>query len=127
MKLIAVTGIITLVLWACAPVRQPVKTSAVFSHDAQDSTEYEILIIDPGFDLWNSTHYSPAKDYSNEYYRNKNWVAVSSWNEYFRTGKYSWVIDSYIDYQPSIDYGIEVNRKLFWYFRFIREKYRIRL
>ena len=124
MKLYAIIGVIALIACSCSPAREPVKTSAVLT---SDSTEYEVLIIDPTFDLWYATNYSPAKDYSNDYYRNKNWISVTNWNEYFRTGKYGWVIDSYIEYQPSVDYGIEVNRELFWYFRYIREKYRIRL
>jgi hypothetical protein len=37
------------------------------------------------------------------------------------------VIDSWINYQPQIDYGIDVNRKLYWYFRFVEDYYGIRL
>lgn len=37
------------------------------------------------------------------------------------------IIESYIDYRPNIDYGIEVNRKLFWYFKYVKSKYGINL
>jgi hypothetical protein len=126
-KLSLITGIMALFFWACSPVKETAKTSATLSKNFQDSTEYEIHIIDPWFDQWYLINYSEAKDYTNEYYHNKNLIAVSNWNEYYRTGKYDLVIDSYIDYQPNIDYGIEVNRKLYWYFRYVREKYKIRL
>lgn len=93
----------------------------------QDSTEYEILIIDPDFDRWYLLNYSPAKDHSQEYYRGKNHVAVINWNNYYRAGRYGRVIESLIDYQPTIDYGMEVDRKLYWYFTYVVSTYKIRL
>jgi hypothetical protein len=116
--------IMALMVWACSPAKKASNASVTLT---KDSVEYEISIIDPRFDQWYIINYSPAKDYSNEYYRSKNMIAVINWNDYYRSGKYSRVIDSYIDYQPNIDYGIEVNRKLFWYFKFVIDTYNIRL
>ena len=127
MKLNLFFGIMALLVWACSPAREASKTSATLIKNSKDSTEYDILIIDTHFDQWYLLNYNPAKDYSNEYYRSKNMIAVINWNDYYRSGKYSRVIDSYIDYQSSIDYGIEVNRKLFWYFKFVIETYKISL
>ena len=127
MKLSFFIGIMALLVWACSSVKDISKTSATLTQNSQDSTEYEIHIIDPWFDQWYMLNYAEAKDYTNEYYHNKNLIAVSNWNEYYRVGKYDLVIDSYIDYQPNIDYGIEVNRQLYWYFKYVREKYKVRL
>jgi Family of unknown function (DUF6146) len=127
MKLSLFMGIMALLVWTCSPVKEASKTSAKLNQNSQDGTEYEILIIDPHFDQWYLINYTPAKDYSNDYYRSKNLIAVTTWNDYYRTGRYSRVIDSYIDYQLNIDYGIEVNRKLYWYFKYIQNNYRIRL
>ena len=118
---------ITITVWACSPVREGSKTTARLTHDSLDSTEYELIIIDLRFDNWYLMNYSPAKDRSNEYYRSKNLEAVINWNDYFRNARYTRVIDSYIDYEPNIDYGIEVNRRLYWYFKYIVETYKIRL
>lgn len=120
-------GIMALLIWACSPVKEAAKTSATLAKNSQDSTEYEILIIDPQFDQWYLVNYSPAKDYSNDYYRSKNQVAVASWNFFYREGKYPRVIESSIDCQSNIDYGLEVNRKLYWYFTYVENNYRIRL
>lgn len=119
-------GITALLIMACSSVKEGSKTARLSQSD-QDSTQYELIIIDIGFDNWYLLNYSPAKDYSNEYYRSRNMVAVINWNNYYRDAKYTRVIDSYIDYQPNIDYGIEVNRKLFWYFRYIVETCKINL
>jgi len=120
-------GILALMVWACSPVKEALKTSAILAQDSLDSTEYHILIIDPWFDQWYLFNYSPALDHSNDYYRTKNLIAVGNWNDHCRSGRYINVIDSYIDYRPDVDYGIEVNRKLFWYFKYIMSNYKIRL
>ena len=120
-------GMIALLIWGCSPVKEVSKTSATLNQTGQDSTEYEILIIDPNFDQWYLLNYSPAKDYSKEYYRGKNIVAIANWNDYYLRGKYGRVIDAAIDYRPNVDYGIEVDRKLYWYFRYVVSEYKIRL
>jgi hypothetical protein len=120
-------GIIALLIWACSPARQASKTSATLKQASQDSTEYEIIILDILFDNWYLLNYSPAKDYTKEYYQTRNLVGVTNWNYYYRSGRYTRVIESQIDYQPNVDYGIEVDRKLYWYFKYIVSTYKIRL
>jgi len=120
-------GIMILVLGACSTVKETSGHKAVLKPDGHDSTEYDLVIIDIQFDHWYQINYSPAKDYSNEYYRGKNNMAVETWNQYYRDGRYRNIIDSAIDYQSNTDYGIDVNRKLYWYFKFITEQYHIRL
>jgi hypothetical protein len=122
-----IIGIMILLVWACSPVKEASKTSARLAQNSEDTTKYEIQIIDIHFDQWYLLNFDPSKDHSNDYYRNKNLIAVANWNDYYRTNRYSQVIDSYIDYWSNIDYGIEVNRKLYWYFKYIKESYKIRL
>jgi len=126
MKKLLFPVFILLIIWACTPSQ---KTGSVSKNKVVqiDSMEYEITIIDYDFDNWYLLNYSPSKDYSNEYYRSKNHIGVGNWNDYFARGKYSRVIENNIYYNYSTDYGIEVNRKLFWYFKFIEETYHIRL
>ena len=52
---------------------------------------------------------------------------MTNWNDYYRSGRYSLIIESLIDYQPDVDYGIEVDRELYWYFMYISSTYKIRL
>jgi len=127
MKVIFFTGTMALLIWACSPVKEATKTSANLVHSSQDSADYEILIIDNTFDQWYLMNYSPARDNSNDYYRSMNLIAVANWNDYYRNGRYTQVIDSEINYHPETDYGIEVNRKLYWYFKFLTTNYGIRL
>lgn len=135
MNRISIFVIIAIMAWACSPSKHAAKqqeqgtakTSVAVMQKNQDSTEYDIVIIDPNFDHWYLLNYSPAKDHSNDYYHQKNIIAVSNWNEYYRTARYSGIIETPVQYYPDVDYGMEVNRKLFWYFKYIRDNFGIRL
>lgn len=127
MKRLIVLGLVAILAGSCTLQKEAAKSSAALAVKDQDSTEYEILIIDPYFDTWYTMNYSPALDRTNENYRTFNQFAVLNWNNYFNRGRYRKVIDSYIYYEPARDYGIEVNRKLYWYFKYIESTYRIPL
>ncbi len=126
MKKLLFPVLILLVVFSCSPSHKVV-TSDKHSVIISDSTEYEITIIDTEFDTWYLLNFSEAKDHSNEYYRSKNQVGVINWNDYFNIGRYHRIIENYIYYDNSIDYGIEVNRKLYWYFKYTEDKFKIRL
>jgi hypothetical protein len=127
MKVSIIAGIIAFFACAWAPARVEAQHSGPLAHKSQDSTQYEITIIDPLFDDWYLKNFNMAEDRTDMYYRSQDLIAVMNWNYYFHTGRYYNVIESYIDYQPNIDYGINVNRKLFWYFKYIKETYGIPL
>lgn len=127
MKPAFLLSVIAMLIWSCSSVQNTTGSSAKLIGNSPDSTEYELVIIDIHFDQWYTMNYSEAKDRTDTYYQSKNLVAASRWNDYYRRGKYINVVDSYFDYQPQIDYGIEVNRKLFWYFSFVEEYYGIKL
>jgi hypothetical protein len=94
---------------------------------SQDSTEYEVVVFDTEFDTWYLINFNRVLDMSNDYYRSMNNLAVSRWNSYYTSGRYSRVVENYLDYDYNIDYGIEVNRKLYWYFKFVQEHDHLRL
>jgi hypothetical protein len=118
-------GITVLLLWACSTSKDTAKTSVTVARNDKDTSEYEILIIDPEFDQWYYRNYSESKDRPKEYYHGRNIQAVSRWNEYYTTGKYRNVVESILNYYPEIDYGIEVNRKLYWYFEYVESYYHV--
>ena len=127
MKPVFFISFIVLLVWVCSPARNVTKSSAKLEPGTTDSTQYELIVTDIHFDSWYTMNYSDAKDRTDTYYQSKNLVAASRWNDYYNRGKYINVVDSYFGYQPQIDYGIELNRKLFWYFSFVEEYYRIKL
>lgn len=89
-----------------------------------DSLEYELIIIDPGFEGWLAS--KPSVNYlSNTYYRSRNNLYVIEWNHrYLSPLTYGSKYENYIDYDSRIDYGVELNYKLYYYFRYFEEKNR---
>ena len=59
----------------------------------------------------------------------KNRLYVFEWNQRVRNPSVfnPNVYENLIDYQPHIDYGYDVNYKLFNYFEFAQQKYSMRL
>jgi len=126
MKKLLFSMFVLLVAWSCS-TSQKASSSGPKPIIKNDSTEYKIIVIDPEFDHWYLMNFSQPKDRSNEYYRSKNQIGVSNWNDYFIRNLYPHIIDSSINYDYSVDYGIEVNRILFWYFKYYEDQFKIRL
>jgi len=96
---------------------------------ADNKTEYEILIIEPGFNIWLRTIARPEGFYSQRFLENRNQIWVTNWNNRVNQPQLysSRLYEMPIDYQPHIDYGYEVNYKLYNYFIYFQRKYRQRL
>jgi uncharacterized protein YcfL len=95
---------------------------------ANEALNYEIIIIDTGFTSFLTT--ARSKDfYSESYLKNKNRVYVAVWNNRARNPqKYnSNIYENVVDYQQNVDYGLDVNYKLYWYFKFAEQKYKMKL
>jgi hypothetical protein len=95
---------------------------------ANEELEYEIIIIDPGFETYLYTIAKPANFYSQDYYEIKNQRYVVEWNIRARTPmRYNAdIYEMEINYEPHIDYGLDVNYKLYNYFKFVEYKYKER-
>ncbi len=91
--------------------------------------EYEILIIEPGFNTWLATSAKPSGFYSKTFMETRNIEYVNIWNQ--RVNQYrnntKGLYEMEIDYQPNIDYGYEVNYKLYNYFIYFQLTYKQRL
>jgi len=96
---------------------------------ANDSLEYEIIIIDPGFTYFLNAVAQPEGFYSQNYLEARNRVWVINWNQRFLNPSQfnANIYENRIDYQQNIDYGYEVNYKLFNYFLFAQQKYNMDL
>ncbi|MBE7638909.1 hypothetical protein GUB10_01065 [Salegentibacter sp. BLCTC] len=92
---------------------------------ANDSLEYEIIIIEPGFNLFINSVAKPEGYYSQQYLENKNKILVSDYNQRVSQPQI-YNSDLYlqeINYDPSIDYGYEVNYLLYNYFVYFSRHY----
>ena len=96
---------------------------------ANEALEYEIIIIDQGFTSYLNSIARPMSYHSKMYLQNKNRIYVAIWNSRARNlTKYNPnIYENVIEYEPNVDYGLEVNYKLYWYFKFAEQKYKMRL
>ncbi|MGY8914869.1 MAG: DUF6146 family protein [Flavobacteriales bacterium] len=96
---------------------------------ANDSLEYDIIIIEPGFNFWLQSIAKPRQYYSQSFMENRNDLYVREWNsrvlqpQRFSPNLY----ELQINYDPFIDYGYEVNYQLYNYFIYFQRKYNQRL
>lgn len=103
----------------------PVRYGQNMILDRGDEDEYEVTIIDSGFDRWFATHARPVGFHSPQYYEAMNRRYVSAWNEKVATHGFrpNSPFQQRINYDPNIDYGLEVNYKLYYYFKYIEDVY----
>ncbi len=122
---------IVLLVWSCGS--SPIKNNNSQKEEpvviANDSLQYEIIIIDIGFNLYLNTIAKPVGFYSQNYLENKNRFYVNAWNYRVRNPQaYNPnIYENVIDYDLNTDYGYDVNYKLFNYFEFAQRKYKMRL
>ena len=91
-----------------------------------DTTEYELVVFDPGFKSWFLTNRKPKWSYDNKYYKTKNQLYVAEWNNRVRQYMSRPPYEFRIEYDPTEEYGLDVNWKLYWYFKYLEDKYGIR-
>ncbi len=121
--------IIAIIFYACGNTNKTVKSDTDLPEHAvkiaNDSLEYEIIIIDIGFDTYLKSIAKPANYHSQNYYETKNRFYVTEWNIRARNPlRYnSNIYENVIDYDFHTDYGLDVNYKLYNYFKFVEYKY----
>lgn len=96
---------------------------------ANDDLEYEIIIIEPGFNYWLESVAREKGYYSQQFLETRNIQLVLAYNQrviqphVYDPNLYEWQIN----YQRGIDYGYDVNYKLYNYFIYFQLKYKQQL
>lgn len=118
---------------ACSTQKRAVK---VVSHEenkvaqdtaAKDSVEYDLETFDGKFETWYQLHDSPALYRSQSYYENWNRQYVAAWNANAMDPRKSWFFDPIVGYDPTVDYGFELNHELFYYFQYVEHVLKIQI
>ncbi|MFC4721955.1 DUF6146 family protein [Geojedonia litorea] len=136
MKILLYIIIISVGILSCGPTNKIVpQNNAVTSIEqdtvriVNDDLEYEIIIIEPGFNAWLQSMARPEGYYSQSFLESRNRVYVQAWNQRVQQ-PFNYNPNLYemqIDYQPFIDYGYDVNYKLYNYFIYFQLTYKQRL
>ena len=96
---------------------------------ANDSLEYEVIIIDNGFSTWLASRAFPRNYHSLSYLENKNYFYVTEWNNrVLQPQRYNPnLYEMTIDYRPQIHYGYEVNYLIYNYMIYFQNTYKQKL
>jgi len=90
-----------------------------------DSTEYKLIVFDTGFENWYLQRNKPSWYHTESYYEHWNQRYVNEWNYRYSLGDGRF--EDYINYNPAKDYGIKVEHKLYYYFKYFQEKNNVSL
>ena len=114
-----------------AEASQPAKNAAVNDtvRIANDSLEYEVIIIDNGFSTWLMSRAYPRNYHSLSYLENKNNQYITEWNSrVLQPQRYDPnLYEMTINYDPTIKYGYEVNYLIYNYMIYFQNTYKQKL
>jgi hypothetical protein len=121
---IYIAGIILAVIISCSSSKsvvsksdQTISTQNDTVRIANDELEYEVIIIDPGFNTWLVSRAFPRGYHSQSFMENKNRFWISEWNtRVLQPLRYDPnLYGMNIDYNSNTDYGYEVNYLIYNY------------
>ncbi|WDF61180.1 DUF6146 family protein [Flavobacterium sp. KACC 22758] len=129
--------ILLLIIIACSTTSQTIASSDAASAKkindtvriANDSLEYEVIIIDNGFSTWLASRAYPRNYYSLQYLENKNYLYITEWNNrVLQPQRYNPnLYEMSINYRPDIHYGYEVNYLIYNYMIYFQNTYKQKL
>lgn len=129
MKNFVFFSLVTLLICSCSSKQFTDENNKVFNLENKDTIliankelQYEIIIIDVGFNAWLASNARPRQFYSQSYLEARNSFWVLEWNLRANNPiRYSTnLYEMPIDYQSNTDYGYEVNYLLFNYLTFFQ-------
>lgn len=88
--------------------------------------EYELRIYDAGFSKWFAKHAFPVHVHTPEFYDEQNRRYAAIWNEKAADKQFSLIdtpVHRPLNYDPTIDYGPEIDYLLFNYFQYVEFRY----
>ena len=96
---------------------------------ANADLEYEVIIIEPGFNSWLMSTARPRGYYSESYMESRNQIYVTEWNSrVMQPNRYNPnLYEMQINYDRGTHYGYEVNYLIYNYFIYFQLHYKQQL
>lgn len=95
-------------------------------HIENEELEYEVIIIEVGFNQWIATQ-PPMGHHGLNYLESKNRLFVIEFNNRVSQNRDHLLYEQEINYESTINYGLEVNYMLYNYFVYFQQKYNQKL
>jgi hypothetical protein len=135
-NIIYILSLILCIIIGCnsskSTISRPEKTAKIKNDTiriANDSLQYEVIIIDPGFSTWLVSMAQPRNFNSLTYLETKNQIYVNEWNNrVMQPQRYNPnLYEMTINYEPQIHYGYEVNYLIYNYMIYFQNTYKQKL
>jgi hypothetical protein len=94
---------------------------------SNDSVGYELETFDMSFESWYALHNGPAEYRTQTYYEGWNKRYVDAWNFNATDMQKGSFFEPIVGYDPTVDYGFELNHKLFYYFQYVENVLKIQI
>ena len=116
--------IVLFLAFACGTKKSVTTNKATTKNDtiriANDALQYEVIIIDAGFNGWLASYGKPRNYNSQNYMEQRNRTWVSQWNQNVNSGLRRDLFEMSINYDNGTDYGYEVNYLLYNYLTYFQ-------
>ena len=111
------------------PAEKSITSTSDTIRIANDALEYEVIIIDPGFNSWMASRAFPRGYHSQSFLENKNQIYVREWNiRVLQPQRYDPnLYEMTINYDRGTDYGYEVNYLIYNYMIYFQNTYNQKL
>ncbi|WP_068599596.1 DUF6146 family protein [Vaginella massiliensis] len=119
-------------IFGCSPTHElsnTVTEKNELKFEADEDGEYDLIVFDPQYETFLISIAKPKTFFTKQFYKNKNALYVSEWNSR-HAQPFLYNSDLYavhIDYDYTKDYGLNLEYKLYNFFKFIEWKYKVRL
>lgn len=129
MKKLLLTLMTALLLSACTSQKtaDQDKDKTAIAPAKNEDGEWDIDVIDSQYDYFLNAIARPINMFTETALKSRNSMLVTQWNSYYYSGRYRNIIESPIDYNPSENYGLRFEYKLYQVFGFVYWKYGLRL
>lgn len=120
--------LVLFVIAACSTQKRSLKVNANSEKLAvEDTVEYDLKTFDSEFETWYDTVNNPALYRSQSYYESWNKQYVSAWNFKVNTSYRNTTFEPIVGYDPTVDYGFDLNHHLFYYFQYVEHELKIKI
>ena len=117
-------------LVSCSTQNQAINSDEInnLSFEPDENGEYDIIVLDPQYDIYLKTIARPESYYTESYYKSKNRIYSTIWNQrHLNPLSYNPNIYAVsINLNPNINYGLNFEYKLYNFFKFMEWKNKIR-
>ena len=117
-------AVVLFLVIACGTTKNTSFDKKVSNNDtiriANDALEYEVIIIDAGFNGWLASYGKPRNFYNQSYMEQRNRMWVNQWNLNVNSGTRRELFEMSINYDSFTDYGYEVNYLLYNYLTYFQ-------